>query len=69
MTNYYRQNGLGDTLTTDAVTSESNFKFDVLREARWHRFKFSYTGPIELAYVDVAAVPLRSSGNCSLSSW
>ena len=57
MTNYYRQNGLADTLSTDAVTSESNLKFDVLREAKWHRAKFNYTGPVELAFVDMELEP------------
>lgn len=47
MTNYYRAN-LGDSLTTDATTSQSSGKFDVLREARWHRFRIDFTGDVEL---------------------
>lgn len=48
MTNYYRQN-IGDSLTTDATTSETSGKFDVLREARWHRFGIAFTGNVELS--------------------
>lgn len=46
--NYYRQN-IGDSLATDATTSETSGKFDVLREARWHRFRFDFTGDVELS--------------------
>jgi hypothetical protein len=48
LTNYYRQN-IGDSLTTDATTSETSGKFDVLREARWHRFGIAFTGDVELS--------------------
>lgn len=47
MANYYRNN-LGDSLTTDATTSMSNSRFDVIREARWHRFREDFTGPVEI---------------------
>jgi hypothetical protein len=57
MTNYYRQNGLGDTLTSDVYTAQTNLKFDVLRDARWHRAKFAYTGPVELEYVEMTMNP------------
>jgi hypothetical protein len=48
MVNFYRQN-LGDTLTQDATTSQSSDKrFDVLREARWHRLRIDFTGDVEI---------------------
>lgn len=47
MINYYRQT-IGDSLTTDATTSQSSGRFDVLREARWHRLRFDWTGNVEL---------------------
>ena len=46
LTNFYKLNS-GDVLTTDQVTSMSNGKFDVLREARWHRFQIAMTGDWE----------------------
>jgi hypothetical protein len=48
MVNYYRNN-IGDSLTTDATTSETDDKFDVMREARWHRFRIDFVGPVELS--------------------
>jgi len=47
MTNYYRYN-LGDSLTTDTTVNMSSSRFDVLREARWHRFNLAFSGPVEL---------------------
>ena len=46
LTNYYKMNS-GDSLTTDAMNSLSNGKFDVLRDARWHRFQIAMTGDWE----------------------
>jgi hypothetical protein len=52
MTNYYKNNA-GDDLTTDAVTSmDSNYRFDILREARWHRSRFDFVGNWELNTLD-----------------
>ena len=48
MVNYYRSN-LGDSLTTDATTTMSSGRFDVMRESRWHRFRQDFTGPVEIA--------------------
>lgn len=45
-TNYYRQNQ-GDALSTDATIALSNARFDVLREARWHRVLHSLNGDWE----------------------
>lgn len=47
MTNYYRQS-LGDTLITDNTVSMAYSRFDVLREARWHRVKIATVGDFEL---------------------
>ena len=52
MINYYRMN-VSDSLTTDATTSISSGKFDLLRDARWHRFAFSGTGGGELTGIDL----------------
>jgi len=49
LTNYYR-NTLGGTLTADAgAVMDANYRFDVLREAKWHRLSFNFTGDLELA--------------------
>ena len=48
MTNYHRQN-IGDALTADVTTSQASGKVDVLREARWHRFMWNFTGNTELS--------------------
>ena len=47
MTNYYKMNS-GDSLTVDAATDISNGVFDVLRDARWHRFQWNFTGDWEM---------------------
>ncbi len=58
MTNYYRQS-LSDSLTTDATTTQSSGRFDVLREARWHRLKFDFTGSVELNMYDADLIPRK----------
>lgn len=47
MTNYYRMTD-GAAFTTDATITMSSARFDVLREARWHKFKTDYTGDVEV---------------------
>lgn len=47
LTNYFRQN-LGDSLSTDGSIAQANSRFDVLREARWHRVSIAFDGPVEL---------------------
>ena len=47
-TNFYR-NELDETLTQDAVTSMSSGRFDMLREARWHRIKIETSGDAEVS--------------------
>ena len=51
MTNYYRQS-LGDDLSIDATVSMSDSRFDVLREARWHRVKVATQGDFELNQIN-----------------
>ena len=48
MTNYYRTQALGEPLVQDQTVNPVNDRFDVMRTARWHRFKFSQQGPWEL---------------------
>jgi hypothetical protein len=48
MTNYYR-NDVGDALTADTTTDISSGKFDVLRDARWHRLEMAFTGDWEMS--------------------
>ena len=48
MVNYYRSS-LADALTQDMVTPmDSRARFDVMREAFWHRLRFDFTGPVEI---------------------
>ena len=54
LTNYYRDT-LGDALTQDTTTAMNDGKFDVLRSARWHRFKFDMVGNWEMAYFNAYA--------------
>jgi hypothetical protein len=48
LTNSYRNNS-GDDLTADSTTDLSSGKFDVLRDARWHRIQMNFTGDWELS--------------------
>lgn len=48
LTNSYRMR-TGDNLTTDTTTDLSSGKFDVLRDARWHRLQMNFTGDWEMA--------------------
>ena len=51
MTNYYK-NSSGDSYTTDAATAlDSSSRFDVLREARWHKVMIETTGPMEISAI------------------
>jgi hypothetical protein len=47
LTNYYRMRN-GDSLTTDSTVDMDSGKFDVLRDARWHRIQLDMTGDWEL---------------------
>jgi hypothetical protein len=48
LTNYYKNN-MGDALTTDTTTDLSSGKFDVIRDARWHRMQMEFTGDWEMS--------------------
>ena len=49
LTNFYRNN-MGDSLTTDASTDLSSYgSFDFIRDARWHRLGWEFTGDWEMA--------------------
>lgn len=56
MVNYYRMTD-GATYTTDATSTLSSGRFDVMREARWHKVKTSYTGDVEVAGQSYLLVP------------
>ena len=56
MTNYYRLTD-GATYTTDAVSTLSSGRFDVLREARWHKFKMAFVGDVEINGASYLIVP------------
>ena len=43
ITHFYR-NSLGDSLTNGGSANLSSGKFDVLRDARWHRFQIDFVG-------------------------
>lgn len=45
MTNFY-SNESGSTMTQDAVTTMTEGRFDLLRSARWHQFKFTFLGDV-----------------------
>jgi len=59
LTNYYRHN-LGDALTADQTVTYASGRYDVLREARWHRFLLSFTGTHELPGV---VIDLEAAGS------
>lgn len=46
----------GITLGSLAAIGQHQGKFDYLQSARWHRFNFTFTGPMELTGLDVSAV-------------
>lgn len=47
-TNYYKNNE-GDALTQGAISAFISGKFDMLRDARWHRLKLDLVGDWEMA--------------------
>lgn len=52
MVNFYREN-LGDSLTQGETTPISSGRFDVMQEARWHRFRFDFNGSVEIPGLDL----------------
>jgi hypothetical protein len=55
MTNYYKTSS-GSTYTEDTATVMSNYRFDLLRSARWHSAKFDFVGVVDVAELDVQLV-------------
>lgn len=56
MVNYYRM-ALGESLSTDMTTAmDARSRFDVMRDAFWHRLRFDFTGPVELAALNPVTV-------------
>jgi len=51
MTNFYKDSE-GDALVTDATTTMSLSRFDLLRSARWHRLQFNMVGGNELSTIN-----------------
>jgi len=56
MTNYYRMTD-GAAYTTDVSSAMSSARFDVLRSARWHKFKDEFTGDVEIVGQSYLLVP------------
>lgn len=54
--NYYRQNN-GDALEVDSTVTMTDSRFDILREARWHRFAHSFIGDGEITALDIQHAP------------
>lgn len=55
LTNYWK-NSSGDALTTDMTTSLTSGKFDLMRDARWHRLGFNFVGDWEMSGFEPEAV-------------
>lgn len=56
-TNYYRQQSLGDSLTTDQTVALMSGRFDAQRSARWHRVRHDYVGNMEVTALNVDLRP------------
>jgi hypothetical protein len=56
MTNYYRMTD-GASYTTDATIAMNSGRFDVMRDARWHKFKTDYVGDVEVVGQSYHLVP------------
>jgi len=52
MTNYFRHN-IGDSLSSDQTVNYASGRFDVMREARWHRLQMNFVGNAELPGLSV----------------
>lgn len=53
--NFHRMN-LGDAINFDAQSHFSDGKYDFIRSARWHRFRFDFTGDWEMSHLNIYAV-------------
>lgn len=56
MSNYYKYDS-GDDLTLDQTVAESSGRFDVLRSARWHRFRYDFSGDWEASGMRLGLEP------------
>lgn len=56
MTNYYA-NEIGDTWTTDEITTESSGRYDLFRSAPMHKLYFVWTGNLEIAGLNASTAP------------
>lgn len=59
MTNYYRMTD-GDNYVTDNNINIDQGRFDMLREARWHKVKMTFTGDVEISGASYLIVPTGS---------
>lgn len=55
MTNYYKDNG--SSFTADATTTEASGKFDLLRDAKWHKGRIVLNGDWEATGIVLDLVP------------
>ncbi len=55
MVNLYRMTD-GSAYTIDQTSTLSSGRFDVLRSARWHKFKMSFTGDVEITGINYKTV-------------
>ena len=53
----FRKKNSGDVLTTGATGTLSDGKFDVMQAARWHRARFSFTGPVRVIAMNPTLTP------------
>ena len=53
--NYYKNN-LGDSVTLDGSVGFTEERFDLMREARWHRVRMDFTGDMEITGLIADAV-------------
>lgn len=49
----YHKSSLGDMVTQDTNIAQSRNRFDFRRDARWHRIRLDFTGPVAINGLDV----------------
>ena len=52
---HYWKNGEGADVQTGQMVSMSDYKFDLLKSARFHRLKFNFTDPVEITGYELLA--------------
>lgn len=55
--NVYAREQLGDSLSSVETVTMASDRFDFTRSSPWHRYKFNFTGPVELAQFGVDIQP------------